>query len=314
MRSNSLAKDRRTLYSNSMEQEFTKKSVKKLFIWFVVSFFVLLLFRLIYSYIVFQEIPQGTATGNSYNHPQQQTDYSFELTRKNYASEKKLTGGLDGPQKFDQKYEKVGSISSKSSEFDKDEKLLRDTIKNFKAVIQYEENAGLPGSKTLKLGIGVIPDKFDEMVAEVRKIGVIQAIQINKTDKTNEYKDLNAQKASLEKAIQSLKALKGNKGGRIDELINLENKILEIEETIQKMGVRLGEYDEENEFCTIKFSLSETRLILKGGFFTQFLQRFKASLEWTLKYFTLLQFMVFFMSTGALFTIKVLEKLKSFLK
>ena len=54
----------------------------------------------------------------------------------------------------------------------------------------------------------------------------------------------------------------------------MENKILEVEESIQKLGVKLGEFDTENEFCTIKFSLSESGKPNKS-WFSKFIQRVK---------------------------------------
>ena len=62
------------------------------------------------------------------------------------------------------------------------------------------------------------------MILEIKKIGKLESIQIHKTDKTNEYRNLNAQRESLEKTRAALISFKG-KGGKIDELINIENKI-----------------------------------------------------------------------------------------
>jgi len=44
-----------------------------------------------------------------------------------------------------QKYEKTASMKIKTSEFDRDEKLLKEKSKSFKAVIQYEQNPGQKG-------------------------------------------------------------------------------------------------------------------------------------------------------------------------
>jgi hypothetical protein len=59
-------------------------------------------------------------------------------------------------------------------------------------VIQYEQNSGNPGSRTLQLLIGVKPERFDSFYTEVQKIGRILSKSITKTDKTNEYLQLNA--------------------------------------------------------------------------------------------------------------------------
>ncbi len=295
-----------------MEQEILKNKFKKLLLYFMISFIALFFLRLTYGYVSYSDESVGQSSNQNFN---QQN--SFELLRKNYASERKLnkSGSQSLPlstqsKSFDQKYEKIGSMSSSTNEFEKDEKNTRDLIKNFKALIQYEESSGLEGKRHLNLGIGVNPDKFDEMILEIKKIGRLESIQVNKTDKTNEYSDLNAQRESLEKTRAALMSFKG-KGGKIDELINLENKILEVEESIQKLGVKLGEFDTENEFCTIKFSISESGRANKSWLKT-FLQRIKIALEWTIKYYLLLMVLFVFAAMGIFLFILILEKLKVF--
>lgn len=295
-----------------MEKAIFKANFKKFFLYFIAGFLVLFFIRLVYGYTT-----NDKEVGNYYNIQQTnanipgqgQQSYNFDLSRKNYASEKKQSGGSSVTQKFDQKYEKVGSLSSSSQEFDKDEKNTRELIKTFKAIIQYEESSGLGGRRLINLGIGVNPDKFDDMIVEIKKIGKLESIQIHKTDKTNEYSDLNAQKISLEKTRDSLISYK-SKGGRIEELINLENKISEIEDSIQKLGVKLGEFDTENEFCTIKFSLRETIKAVKANWFSVFAQRLKVAFEWTIKYYLLLSIISLVGAICTLVLIIILEKLK----
>jgi hypothetical protein len=188
---------------------------------------------------------------------------SFEFARKNYASEKQQAG-KDAALLSSQKYEKVATMSARSMQFEKDEQELRTRISDLKAVIQLEQNSGLPGRRVLHLAIGVHPDRFDAMIAASRAIGTLISINVNKTDKTSEFKDLNAKRISLEKYRQGLLSLKGH-NGKIEELISLEQKILEIEKEIQDMGVKLGEFDAENEFCTVKVSLYEGGLPASGA-------------------------------------------------
>ncbi|MCI4668576.1 MAG: DUF4349 domain-containing protein [Bacteroidia bacterium] len=200
--------------------------------------------------------------------------------RSNYASKKYEMRSTDGmsTSQVSQKYEKVAVVESASTDFEKAEEKLRAEIAEKGAIIQFQKKTGNPGNRALHLMIGIQPDRFDDMYeALISKIGEIQSKEITKTDKTNEYKELNAQKASLEKIRNSLLALK-SKGGKIEEYIQLENRILEIEGQLQGLGVQLGNYDAENEFCTIKFSLTEKmeQRISIG-------HRMKVALEWSLK-------------------------------
>lgn len=274
------------------------------------AFFILMSLRFAYGYLSFDTEHIGEShTIQSLGQSQQN---EFETGKRNYASDKRKANPKEGsisPQFLSgQKYEKVGAMNSTTHEFEKDEKTLRDTVQKFKALIQLEQNTGLAGSRILRLGIGVDPEKFDEMVSAVRKIGNITNIQITKTDKTNEYRDLNAQRLSQEKYRDSLISLK-SRNGKISEMIELENRILEIEKEIQNLGVKLGDFDEENEFCTVKFTLAERRSAATPGFFKDTARRLKAAFEWTVKYYLLGAVMLFFASLFILVFLLIIERL-----
>ncbi len=52
------------------------------------------------------------------------------------------------------------------------------------------------------------------------------------------------------------RCLKG-KGGSIKELVELENQILDLRRQIHNLGIKLGEFAEDSEFCTVKVTLAE---------------------------------------------------------
>ncbi|HCW06548.1 MAG TPA: hypothetical protein DGG95_04190 [Cytophagales bacterium] len=252
-----------------------------------VGFILLFLFRFIYGYTTGLNEFQEEDFSNFFNDNE---NVSF---KRNYASDNykfkrlELTSSANAvtqPHEFDvnQKYEKTATVRSRSKEFEKDEKQVRATIKKFNAIIQYEQNAGRTGNRSIHFLIGTPPEKFDSLYNEVLKIGIVRSKEITKIDKTNEYKNLNAKKASLEITRQSLLDIK-KQNGKIDEYINLQNRILEIEQELQSLGVLLGDFNEENEFCTVKFSLSETHEVK-----VSFLHRVKVAFEWTVQYYLLI--------------------------
>jgi hypothetical protein len=278
-----------------------KKKAKRLFIVIVLGFLGLFCFRLVYGYVaVSDSVESGIHSYAEAN--------ESEFSRKNYASEKlKVEKPADNQSyQVDQKYEKVASMLSQSQSFDTEEKQLREATAKYNALIQYEQRSGLPGNRRLNLAIGVPPDRFDAFVAEAKEIGKLLSIRIDKTDKTNEYKDLKAKRISLEKAREALIALK-SKGGRIDESINLESKILEIETEVQSLGVRLGEYDQENEFCTVRVGLQEQTA---GKAQISLIHRVKVALEWTVKYYLMVLAILLAAGLITLITVNLLEKLK----
>jgi hypothetical protein len=269
--------------------------------WFGGLFVLLFLFRLIYGYVV-----TDTNTGNDYS---DNFFSSIDNLRKNYASEKMSMKGGDvqaaSNVASNQKYEKTASIKTKTSEFDKDEKLLKTKSKSFNAVIQYEQSLGQKGNRQIHLLIGVNPNLFDSLYLELKKIGVLKATEITKVDKTNEYRRLNAKKASIEKTLQSLNDLK-TKGGQIADFVSLNDKILEIEEKAQELGVELGNFDTENEFCTVKLSMYEGATEKN----ISFIHRVKVALEWTIKYYALIAVTTLVLSLTIFVFLLIIDKLK----
>ncbi len=214
-----------------------KRSARKVFSWSLVLFIGLFMFRMVYGYVS----PEG---GGSHVNGDEFFS-SLENVKRNYASEKKaMTADVQQKSAIasNQKFEKTASIKSKSSEFEKDERKIKVETRAFNAVIQYEQNIGQKGSRQIHLMIGVNPALFDSFCRVIQTIGVLKGIEVTKVDKTNEYKKLNAEKSSLEKTLQSLTELKV-RVGQISDFVSLHDKILEIEERLQKLGVELGDFD-----------------------------------------------------------------------
>jgi len=269
--------------------------------WFAGLFILLFVFRLIYGYVATE-----TTTGNDYS---DNFFTSIENLRKNYASEKIVMKSSDvqvaSNIASNQKYEKTASIKTKTSEFEKDEKQLKAKSKSFNAVIQYEQSLGQKGNRQIHLLIGVNPNLFDSLYAELKNIGVLKATEITKVDKTNEYRQLNAKKASIEKTLQSLNDLK-SKGGQIADFVSLNDKILEIEEKAQELGVELGNFDTENEFCTVKLSMYEGATEKN----VSFIHRVKVALEWAIKYFAIFAITTLVLSLTIFIFLLIIARLK----
>jgi hypothetical protein len=268
--------------------------------WFISLFVVLFLFRLLYGYMAID-----TNIGSDYS---ENFFSSIENLRKNYASEKiSMKGDIQISQNMasNQKFEKTASIKTKTSEFEKDERQLKSKSKSYNAVIQYEQNLGQKGNRQIHLLIGVNPTMFDSFYNDILKIGVVKAMEITKVDKTNEYRQLNAKKASIEKTLQSLNELK-TKGGQISDFVTLNDKILEIEAKAQELGVELGNFDAENEFCTVKISMYEGATSKN----VSFIHRLKVALEWTIKYFAIMALTTLILTVTIFVLLLIVDKLK----
>lgn len=282
-----------------------KKKLRTGFLWFLVGFAAFFGLRLLYGYLAYPDSREG----NGENQWSDNSSFSFAV--RNYATKKFEKGGdfrptaptTDIPS---QKYERVGTLHTKTDSFLQDEQRVRKEIAAFDALVQYEQRSGLAKRRVLHLGIGVAPDKFDSMLAVIQSIGHLQSIAIHKTDKTNEYRELQAKRLSLEKTQDALVALK-NHGGRVEELITLENRIFNIEEKLQALGVALGEFDTENEFCTIKFSLYEGKI---ATHVIRLPHRLMVAFTWTVKYYFAFTATIAIGALAILIIVVILEKLR----
>src|SRR5688572_26799784 len=139
-----------------MKQTFRKrlwKSGK----WFGVLFFLMLLFRLMYGYVITDMTSGSDYTNNFFS--------SVENLRKNYASDNnKMMMKPDVAQQASfasaQKYEKTATVKSKTTQFEKDVESIQKLTTLFAGVIQYEQNTGNKGSRQIHWLIGINPEKF----------------------------------------------------------------------------------------------------------------------------------------------------------
>ena len=251
--------------------------------WAVLIFAFMFVTRLVYGYF-------NKSLGNDGGFSQSGYFDQIQGLRKNYATDKQMKFSnlsvaptMPSPAAAAQKYEKTANLNAKTNDFENDEKILRGKVKSYNAVIQYENSTGKKGDRELHLMVGIQPERFDTFYFDIQKIGSVKSLSISKTDKTNEYRELNAKKTSLEKTLASLNELK-QRGGNISDYVGLHDKILEIEGKMQELGVQLGNFDEENEFCTVRFSLIEGQ----GAKEVSFFQRLKVAFEWTVKYYLML--------------------------
>lgn len=268
--------------------------------------FALFLLRLVYSFAA-PASPEELNAGALCSIGTEQAEV------KNYASvrlERVAPAGQGAaPLVTDQKYERVASIGSVASDFDADEARIRAIVKAAGALIQTERRTGMPGARCLYLTIGAPPEKFDETVEAVRAVGSLLRFEIVKTDKTNEYRELRAKRESLEKMRAALLLLKA-RPGKIEEYVELEDRILKIESEIQALGVNLGEFDAENEFCTVQFSLAESGGVPGGSILNHLVD----SVVWTAGWGTLIAFGVLFFTLSLQIGVKLLALIPGFVR
>ncbi len=203
----------------------------------------------------------------------------IDSTRKNYATTQIIPAAMVAVSAQSQKYEKIATLGQVTDAFEADRARLLSAIAAHQGIIQIERATGLAGRRALALGIGVPPERFDEVIKAAQAIGRSTLIDVVKNDKTNEYLQLNAKRLTLEKSRTALQAL-GASGGSIDERVKVQNLLTDIEDKLQGLGVSLGEFDQQNELCTVKISLTE-RALQSSSLASRILE----ALQWTVLWY-----------------------------
>lgn len=237
------------MWGGAVKHMITRKQYKAAVIALIALYVLIFIARSVYDLITYEDLT--ISDGFVYTGLKEEA-----LMMSNVASYRKEYKGAAGVEVLDQKYEQIASVSAKTVKYDDDLAKLDSVIEGSQAVVQTENAQGLAGGRKLTRKIGVKPQFFDECLAGVSKIGTPISSTTQKIDKTYEYRQMIAQKQEYEKRLESYIALRDH-GGSINELLNLEDKIIEVESQILRQSVDLGEYSDDNALCTINFSLYE---------------------------------------------------------
>ena len=225
--------------------------------WAILAFLALFALRLASLSVPDDSGPHGAGA----DFAQEQQDGGPAAGQKNYASLRKGGGSVPSsaaPSAAEtQKYEKIATTAQTTAAFEADRKRVEALIASVNGIVQVERTQGLTGRRTLALGIGVPPDRFDDFVERVRGIGRLTRFTVVKNDKTNEYLALRARRATLEQAKDALLKL-NSPAARIEDSLNILNHLNTIEQELQALGVSLGDFDAANELCTVRLTLIET--------------------------------------------------------
>ncbi|MDR0532002.1 MAG: DUF4349 domain-containing protein [Oscillospiraceae bacterium] len=197
--------------------------------------------------------------------PEPPTDYGYDFDRPQLSSVSNQiatnvtaaanNGGAGNG--LEQKYEKVATLSSTSTQYEADLEAARAALQANGALTLEERSGGLPDTRAFTISVGVRPEKFDELTAALTGIGKLQSIDVTSTDRTGAYQQLLAEKENLERRLERYEALKGHSVSMGDYL-SLQNELIKIEEELQEKLVALGEYSDKVGLNTVHYALTET--------------------------------------------------------
>ena len=230
---------------------------KRIFAGLAVIFLLLFFGKLIYNLV-----PASGGSGTYYN-----MDYFFGeygITANNFATNHMETGALTDVLDLDQKYERIAKLDVKTLEFDADLKKSQTAIQEHGGLIQTENSSGLAGGRQVKLTIGVPPEGFDALLADLSKIGEVTDANTVARDMTNEYRQLLAEQEGLARRLKSYEAIKAQ-GGSVQDQLAVEALIIEADRELQTLQVSLADYSGEQALCTVDFTLYEGSRVNLGA-------------------------------------------------
>src|SRR5262249_24925758 len=113
--------------------------------------------------------------------------------------------------------EKTALLSSSTIAFKEDEASIRAAIKTYEADIFTEKKSGIEPGRRWTIEIGVHPDKFDDLVADLRGIASLATVSVEQKDRTSEFRKLHAQRQSLKKYLDSITKLREGKNPSLED-------------------------------------------------------------------------------------------------
>ncbi len=156
-----------------------------------------------------------------------------------------------------QVFEKRAQLATRTTTFDADAASVRAAMSEHKAVVISDNATGIEPDRQLLLAISVPPENFDAFVNQLRKIGILNSINVTQRDRTGEFRKLNAQRQSLKKYLDAILKLRGANNPSIDDALKLEQKIQDIEKDLQSVSVQLGDLLGKESYYQVDVTLRE---------------------------------------------------------
>jgi hypothetical protein len=154
-------------------------------------------------------------------------------------------------------FEKTAQLAAGSAAFDDDVARLRAAIAEQKAVVYNERSSGLAPERRITVQLGVHPDRFDDLVEQLRAVGHLDSISVQQRDRTGELRQLHARRQSLKKHLESIRKLRGGKNPSVEDELKLEQKIQDIEKELHGLSVQFGELLGEESYYNVYATLFE---------------------------------------------------------
>jgi predicted DNA binding CopG/RHH family protein len=176
-----------------------------------------------------------------------------------------------------------GTMSIEVDKYDETEGKIKDIASRFSGYItNTKSQLNANDKKQGTISIRVPSDKFDAVRAELAKTGKVMNENITGTDVTDEYMDLDARQKTQHQLEQRLLKLLDEKTAKLTDVVEVEQKLASVRETIEKTEGRMKYLRDQASYSTLAISVYEPSMLITstgGGFFFEIGQSFSKGLS-----------------------------------
>ncbi|NOS83844.1 MAG: DUF4349 domain-containing protein [Ignavibacteria bacterium] len=176
---------------------------------------------------------------------------------------------------------RTGTMSIENDSFDETELKVKEIAKNLGGFITNSTaQVNQSGKKQGTLTIRVQADKYDALLAELAKTGKVMSQNITGRDVTEEYVDAEARLKTQRELETRLLQLLAEKTANLTAVVEVEQKLANVRENIEKTEGRMRMLKDQASFSTITLSIYEPAILntSSGGFFYELERGFEKGL------------------------------------
>lgn len=176
---------------------------------------------------------------------------------------------------------RTGTMSIENDSFDETELKAKEIAKNLGGFITNSTaQVNQSGKKQGTLTIRVQAEKYDALLAELAKTGKVMNQNITGRDVTEEYVDAEARLKTQRELETRLLQLLAEKTANLTAVVEVEQKLANVRENIEKTEGRMRMLKDQASFSTITLSIYEPAILntSSGGFFYELERGFEKGL------------------------------------
>ncbi len=176
-----------------------------------------------------------------------------------------------------------GTMSMEVDSYNDTEAKIKNIVNNYNGYLTNSTSKlNTEGKKQGSITIRVASDKFDAMIDELSKVGKVMNQNISGKDVTEEYMDAEARLKTQRELESRLLKILAEKTARLTDLVEVEQKLANVRENIEKTEGRMRYLRDQASYSTLTVSIYEPSMLntsTGGGFFYELGQAVKKGLS-----------------------------------